>query len=635
MAFNPYETLHVGQQFHDLKDDAWHTVTNAIAEKGHSYKVQTSNKSVWALICSGKEKYNCNFAIRVTGDEVGAKLVTLHPHTCPASVHTGWKVLNSKKFIGGHQETSIASDSKIKPKAIQNTERLQWANPVSYMAAWRTRKHIQAKVEGTIQQQFEIIVPWLDDLEANDEITCVDDVWRLVDEEKLVDLDGAVTRYAGNDLGDGTREVQRVFIAPHASIQAWKYARPFICLDGGHFSSEQGGVLLMVHTLDPDEEIFLLAWAIVPSESRFTWGWFMESFFQVFKSTGNLSIISDRQKGLQPAINDVTPEDLDVWHYFCTEHLRQNVDRQFGKEIAKLFMKAALVKTIMEFNTTLDLIQSKKPGAAEYIREIPAAHYAYCAAPLKEFPRFFHTTSNIAESSNFIFKPARKMSWLMALDHIWHAWLEKMTERRDRIHRTPRYTRFYHEYYNKVRLLGNTYLVQVQSRASGTALVKKGESSHGGRVVNITERTCTCLEWQDRWFPCQHALAAMRYFVTDDLGEGYPFTNERYKKMYAGSLRPHPWDVFEPDGISKPPDINGKKKGRPKDKRLRRKTLHSEVRKASRRVTDQQQRQEATARRGTTSTSGIAAQTTTGSSFSVRQGKQHAQPGKISSGGAE
>jgi hypothetical protein len=635
MASNPYETLHVGQQFKDLKDDAWHKVTNAIAEKGHSYKVQTSNKSVWALVCSAKEKHDCNFAIRVTSNEAGAKLVTLRPHTCPSSVHKDWKVLNSRKFIGGHQETFITSDSKIKPKAIQNTERLQWANPISYKAAWRTQKHIRAKVEGTIEQQFEIILPWLKDLRALDKISCYDDLYQLVGEEKLVDFDGAHCERVVEDLGDGTQELRGVFIAPHASIQAWKYARPLICLDGGHFLSQPGGILLMIHTLDPDEEIFLLAWAIVPSESRATWRWFMEIFFQAFKSTGNLSIISDRQKGLLPAIDDATPEDLDVWHYFCTEHLRQNVERQFGKEIAKLFMQAALVKTITEFNTTLDLIQSKNPGAADYIRKIPADRYAYCAAPLEQFPRFFHTTSNIAESSNFIFKPARQMSWLMALDYIWHQWLERMTERRDRIHRTPNYTRFYHEYYDKVRSLAGTYLVQVQSRTSGTALVKKGESSHGGRVVNIVKQTCTCLEWQDRRFPCQHALAAMRYFVTDDLGEGYPFTNETYKKMYAGSLRPHPWDVFEPDGMSKPPAINVKKKGRPKEKRLRRKTLHSEARKASRRVTDQQQRQEAIARHGSTSMGGITAQTTAGSSSRAGRGKQRAQqssdvePGKI------
>ncbi len=83
-------------------------------------------------------------------------------------------------------------------------------------------------------------------------------------------------------------------------------------------------------------------------------------------------------------------------------------------------MKVALVKIVAEFNMILDLIQSKKPGAVDYIREIPADQYAYCAAPLKQFPRFFHITSNIIESSNFIFKPACQMSWLMALDHIWH-----------------------------------------------------------------------------------------------------------------------------------------------------------------------------------------------------------------------
>jgi len=63
----------------------------------------------------------------------------------------GWKVLNSKKFIRGHQEASITSDLKVKPKAIQNTERLSHANPISYKAAWRARKHIQAKVEGIIR----------------------------------------------------------------------------------------------------------------------------------------------------------------------------------------------------------------------------------------------------------------------------------------------------------------------------------------------------------------------------------------------------------------------------------------------------------------------------------------------------
>ena len=110
-----------------------------------------------------------------------------------------------------------------------------------------------------IQQQFEIISPWLSDLRALDKIPSYDVLQQLAKEEKLVDFDGAHCVRIVKDLGDDTQELSAVFIAPYASIQAWKYARPLICLDGGHFSSEQGGILLMVHTLDPDEEIFLLA----------------------------------------------------------------------------------------------------------------------------------------------------------------------------------------------------------------------------------------------------------------------------------------------------------------------------------------------------------------------------------------
>ena len=104
-------------------------------------------------------------------------------------------------------------------------------------------------------------------------------LYKLVEEEKLVNFDGAYCDRIIKDLDNSIQELSGVFITPHALIQAQKYTRPFIYLDGGHFSSQQGGILLMVHTLDPDEEIFLLAWAIIPSESQSTQGQFMNNFF--------------------------------------------------------------------------------------------------------------------------------------------------------------------------------------------------------------------------------------------------------------------------------------------------------------------------------------------------------------------
>jgi hypothetical protein len=60
-------------------------------------------------------------------------------------------------------------------------------------------------------------------------------------------------------------------------------------------------------------------------------------------------------------------------------------------------MKAYLIKIVREFDTTLDAIKVKESSATQYIRNIPADHYAYAHSPLADFPRFFYTTSNIAE----------------------------------------------------------------------------------------------------------------------------------------------------------------------------------------------------------------------------------------------
>ena len=610
MASHPYETLWVDREFDNLKDDAFLKITDAIAAKGHSYKVRTSNSSVWEIICRGRTQYKCNFTIRVRGNEFGARLVTLKPHTCPAICHDSWEILNSTKYITAHQRANIKADTKVKPKTIQTNERVGFGNQIPYKAAWRARQAVKQEVEGNIKEQFKIFMPWVLDMShasSGKRITDSDEMFEIIHRGDLLQYDGAVVFHVEKENEDGDIEVHGVFIAPHACVNAFKYSRPILFLDGGHMYSEEGGVLLMATTLDPDEEILPLAFAIVTTEAKKTWTWFLNCFHSTFfAQSGNLTVISDRAKGLHESIEKTKPENLDIWHYYCTQHLRENVERQFGKEIGALFMKACLVKTISEFDTTLDTIQAKEPGAAEYIRNIPADHYAYAHSPLTDFPRFFHTTSNIAESSNNLWKPARQMTWLLAVDHIWHSIMKQFYDRREKKHFTQDLTRFYDKYWEMERESSGFYLVQPQSRSSGTALVKRGESSHGGRLVNLRLHTCTCLEWQDRRFPCRHAIAVMHYFKDREQLQRDPcrrfFTVETYKKMYEGSLRPSPWTSIAPEEGWIPPP-KPKKKGRPKEKRYRRQTLHSQVRKESRKLSDAQKREQAKARRGATSTS--------------------------------
>lgn len=357
------------------------------------------------------------------------------------------------------------------------------------MAAWRARKAVKREVEGDIKEQFKVFMPWVIAIASTSDgkqIKDTDEMLELLNQGDLPRYDGAVEFYVEKENEEGDIEVHGVFIAPHACVNAWKYARPILFLDGGHMYSEEGGVLLMVTTLDPDEEILPLAFAIVTTEAKKTWTWFLDCFHNTFfAKSGNLTVISDRAKGLHESIEKTKPEDVDIWHYYCTQHLRENVERQFGKEIGALFMKACCVKTTSEFDNILNTIEVKEPGAAEYIRNIPADHYAYAYSPLIDFPRFFHTTPNIAESSNHLWKPARQMTWLLAVDHIW----KQFYDRREKKHFTEKYTRFYDKYWEMERESSGYYLVQPQSRSTGTALTKRGESSHGGRLVNLHQRT--------------------------------------------------------------------------------------------------------------------------------------------------
>ena len=326
MASNPYPDLLVSQEFKDLDNDAWYKVTAAIAAKHHSYKVETKNKNVWVVICYGKKEYKCKFKIRVTGSDAGAKLKTLIPHTCPASVHTNWRVLNSMKWLQHHHHPQVEADRKIKPRTIMNTERLEYGNQIPYLQAWRTRQKSRQNIKGNIKLQAQLLLPYLFAITATSNGNSIKNshhLDQLIKDGQLTEWDGAVIDYhlAGEaeEIPDGMEEytIDAFFVAPHASIQACQVARPFICFDGGHMNESIGGILLTALMLDPDEEILVLAFAIVPAESKEWWKYFFKFFFRCFYIEGNCTVISDRAKGLKAALEEATPESASIWHYFC------------------------------------------------------------------------------------------------------------------------------------------------------------------------------------------------------------------------------------------------------------------------------------------------------------------------------
>jgi len=195
-------------------------------------------------------------------------------------------------------------------------------------------------------------------------------------------------------------QFSHVMVILNAYINAFYNNRPLVCFDGGHMKSG-GGVLYIAITLNPNKEILLLAWVIAENESTNTWRQFLRRFYEHVTpiewakalgppdgSPAQLTVITDRQKGLGTAVTEVKPDYMDVWHYYCTQHLAENVRQNFDQKAEKLFRKACQVRTQAEFNKILADIKLHNPLAYDYITVIPPEKYAYYAAPLRDFPHF-------------------------------------------------------------------------------------------------------------------------------------------------------------------------------------------------------------------------------------------------------
>jgi hypothetical protein len=366
-----------------------------------SFKVTYSDQTRFHAICRTSEETGCKFFLRIaymnrSGQYELRKLI---PHTCDLSSHQDWKASRSAKLIAHRQGDMVKSDFQTRPRQIQTAERLQHSNQISYLQAWRAKKEIQKNAFMDKTKSFQLILSFLE--------MVTDD---RLDTDTDLDNDGNYATSRANAAisrsDDGT--FQWCHVAPRACIHAFWHSRRFICVDGAHMKSDKNLVLLILTTLDANEEILPLMWGFARSESKESWLDFLHGFREYFLDNldttekeradfEHLTIISDRAKGLVLAIAEVLPK---AFHYHCTQHLAENVGNEFGKKIERTFRAACLAETRAKFKDFLDQIESLSAPARRYLDQIDTKHYATSYAPLVDFPRFGQTCSNISESIN-------------------------------------------------------------------------------------------------------------------------------------------------------------------------------------------------------------------------------------------
>ncbi|KAA3483771.1 Zinc finger, PMZ-type [Gossypium australe] len=104
------------------------------------------------------------------------------------------------------------------------------------------------------------------------------------------------------------------------------------CFLKGHFKSE----MLTVVGRDAKNQMYLVAWAMVEGECTDSWAWFLNllTIDLDLEDGFGYTIISDKQKGLKIAIDEVLPR---VEHKNCARHA--TTEREWEDKVENLKKK--------------------------------------------------------------------------------------------------------------------------------------------------------------------------------------------------------------------------------------------------------------------------------------------------------
>ncbi|XP_019192716.1 PREDICTED: uncharacterized protein LOC109187010 [Ipomoea nil] len=171
-----------------------------------------------------------------------------------------------------------------------------------------------------------------------------------------------------------------------ASKEGYKFCRKIIRLDGYHLKSKFGGQLLTAVGIDGNDSIFPLAYAIVEGETKDSWSWFLQLIMRDLEITREaehkLILISDKQNGLLPAMEEVLPY---ASHRFCVSHLHGNMKLAgfLGKAMKDALWTAAKTTTVNSCNDAMAEIRKLDEEAYQWLGDKHASEWSRCKGTTK------------------------------------------------------------------------------------------------------------------------------------------------------------------------------------------------------------------------------------------------------------
>lgn len=225
-----------------------------------------------------KKKDQCPFVMlcsKVGGKQTFAIKTLIAPHTCG-------RVFNNKSatssWVAKKVVDKMRGSRKMKINDVVEEIRIGFSTGITRYKAWKARKMALEMVEGDASRQYSLL-------------------YRFSAELRRVSPGNTCKMQLEHPTGAIQPRFGRFYMCLEGCKRGFlQGCRPFIGLDGCHLKTQFGGILLCAVARDPNDQYFPLAFAVVESECKDSWEWFLDLLLHDIGPDRRWIFISDQQK---------------------------------------------------------------------------------------------------------------------------------------------------------------------------------------------------------------------------------------------------------------------------------------------------------------------------------------------------
>lgn len=538
----------VDQSFESIKDFRDLLQKYAIANK-FTYKFLKNDGTRVTAVCSTGD---CQWKIQASAlSPTHNVLINAFndEHTCEGKSHTDGNRLANHRWVASIIKDKLRDSPHYKPREIASDLQRDYGLNLNYTQAWRGKSFAQREllnIDGEVCDEL----PWF----------C----------ERIRKTNpGSVATLV---ISDDDSLFERLFVSFYASLHGFEHGcRPLLFLNGISLKMSKQWKLLVATSVDAQNDVFPVAFALVLVEDEENWIWFLGELKLALSTSRTITFISNRQACQREAVAKVFGDSS---HGHCFSDLVEEFRLQLeSKDALTDPMKESLMHNLKqsahaykadEFNECIETINAISEEAAEWV--------------LNSQPELW---------SNASFKGLRLDTLSSHASDLFHSWLGKVGRQESSVIQIVDWIRCkLMETIHTRRESANTWsemltssannkLEQESTKSCSLELVSATGHVYEVRdtelnVVNLETRECTCRKWQVSGLPCMHAISVIQrnqVLPLSDYCSEY-FLTEFYRLTYSQCINPIP-DVGRPisfDSPNKYPLRTPRLPGRPKQK---------------------------------------------------------------------